>query len=454
MGSTQTMTTSLQVGLEPHHLGMCPGIKSSPPNAIETANRLLKKNHDEAHIFWRDVAGHNHTAHNILTRLAIGANASDLESGYVDTDSHRRPIPPVDEQVIRELGSDEGFYRHLGKVPDYTNYLVFFEREIERKGWKEVINEYCFGRTRNADLLLARMYEAAFHSFIHLGLGVEFEQPSIVAEALAQAATENNSNVDVFLREAEELASKAGPAPAKPRSLVELYDEVFDNETIHRAARWEDYQWKLRDGVLGRAGKEMTALAAQFRVEPATMERRTAEAISCAAYLAGAAQRPGKARRIDFFFMHVVTSSIFLTVLSRQSWIRMEDRVRMVERKARVDLAWYAACGAPELHLAELDGYKGRASAGWTWKEIFEATKCLPDDGHVVKFVRALKNGEDVSQQFETGAHSSEFPVKGTTWLRLAQMAYDTTNGLPDVHKWPAYVGFDVQWENVPDLQD
>lgn len=447
-------TTSLQVRLGPQHLGICPGIKSCPPEALETANRLLKKNHDEAHIFWRDVAGHNHTAHNILTRLAIGAGVKELESGYVDTDSHRRPIPPVDEDVIRDLASEDGFYRHLGKVSDYMNYLIFFEREIERKGWKEVINEYCFGRTRNADLLLARMYEAAFHSFIHLGLGVEFEQPTIVAEALAQAATENNSNVDIFLREAEEQARKAGPPPAEPRSLVELYDEVFDNDKIHHAARWEDYQWKLRDGVLGRAGKEMTALAAQFRVEPATMERRTAEAISCAAYVAGAAQRPGKARRIDFFFMHVVTSSIFLTVLARQPWIAMEDRVRMVERKARVDLAWYAACGAPELRLAELEGYKAVTSAGWTWEKVFDATKCMPDDGHVVKFVRALKNGEDVSKQFESGEYSSAFPVKGNAWLRLAQMAYDTTNGLPDVHKWPAYVGFDIQWEKVPDLQD
>jgi hypothetical protein len=361
-------------------------------------------------------------------------------------------MPPIDESVIRELGSEDGFYRHLGQLTDYTNYMVFFEREIERKGWKTAIQDYCFGRTRNADLLLARMFDGAFHPIIHLGLGIEFEQPSIMAEALAQAATDISFDVDVFFLNAERIAREAGPPPAQPRPLVELYEEAHANETIRNAARWEDFQWKMKNGVIGRAGHEIAALAAQFRVEPATLERRTAEMISCAAYLAGAAQRPGKARRIDFFYMHDVTSSIFLTVLARQPWIRIEDRVRMVEWKARIDLVWYATCGTPELLLTELEGYEAGPSAGWSWEKIFDVLRGLHDDGHVAKFARALKNGEEVSRQFENESNSSAFPVKGDIWLNLARMAYDITLGVPDEKKWPAFVGFDVQWENVPDL--
>lgn len=447
------MTASSQVRLGPHHLGVCPGIKSTSPGTIEAANQLLQKNHDESHIFWRDFAGHNHTVHNTLTRLAIGANADDLESGYVDNERDRRPMPPLDESVVRELETDGGFRSHLGQLSDYTNYMVFFENEIARKGWKEVVNEYCFGRTRNADLMLARMFDGAFHPIIHLGLGVEFEQPSIVAEALAQAATDITFEVNVFFLNAEDYARKAGAPPAKPPPLVELYHEAHRNEAIHHAAHWEDFQWKMRDGVLGRAGHEIAALAAQFRVEPATLERRTAEMISCCSYLAGAAQRPGKERRIDFFYMHDVTSSIFLTILTRQPWIRMEDRVRMVEWKARLDLVWYATCGTPELRLDELKSYKATASAGWTWEKLFDVVKGLHDDGHVAKFARALKNGEEVSRSFETGADASAFPVKGGMWLNLARMAYDITVDVPLEKKWPAFVGFDVQWENVPDLR-
>lgn len=448
------MTSSSQIRLEPQHLGMCPGVKSSVPGTAETANRLLQKNHDESHITWRDYAGHNHTVHNVLTRLAIGAGANDLEAAYDDTESNRRPIPPVDEDVIRELGTEDGFYRHLANGPDYTNYLVFFEREIERKGWREVIQEYCFGRTRNADTLLARMFEGAFHPIIHLGFGVEFEQPSIVAEGLAQGATEYNLGIDIFFLRAEEYARKAGPVHAQPRPLVELYHEARENDTISHAARWEDFQWKMKNGVLGRAAHEIAGLAAQFRAEPATLERRMAEMLSCCAYPAGAAQRPGKARRIDFFFMHCVTSSIFLTVLVRQPWIRIEDRVRLVEWKARLDLVWYAACGTPELRLADVEGYKAGPSAGWTWEKMFDVLKGMHDDGHVSKFARALKNGEDVSRPFEGGEHASALPIKGDIWLNLARMGYDITLDVPDEDKWPGWLGFDIPWKNVPDSDE
>jgi hypothetical protein len=36
--------------------------------------------------------------------------------------------------------------------------------------------------------MLARLYEGAYHPIIHLGLGIEFQQPGIIAEALAQLA--------------------------------------------------------------------------------------------------------------------------------------------------------------------------------------------------------------------------------------------------------------------------
>ena len=60
--------------------------------------------------------------------------------------------------------------------------------------------------------------------------------------------------------------------------------------------------------------------------------------ISTYTYFAGAAQREGRKRKIDFFYIHNVTSSIFFTVLIRQDWIKLEDHVRLVEWKASLDL--------------------------------------------------------------------------------------------------------------------
>ncbi|KAM7214702.1 Protein of unknown function (DUF4243) domain containing protein [Rhypophila decipiens] len=409
-------TTTSQVRLSPTQLGMCPGVKQCSPETLEVANRLLQKNHDEYHIFWRDFSGHNHTAHNLLTRLALGANASELQMGWDDNKRDQRAAPPIDEAIIAELATEEGFYKHLGSGPQYTNYMIFFEREIDKKGWREVVNEYCFSRTRNADLLLARLFDGAFHPIIHLGFG-----------GLAQAATDLSFETDIFFLNAERIAGDT-QLPEKPRNLVELYHEAHYNETIRTAARWDDFQWKMRDGVLKRARQEIASLAAQFRM------------ISCAVYMAGAAQRPGKARKIDFFWMHDVMSSIFLSVV--------EDKCRLVEWKARLDLVWYATCGAAKLDVNYIKSYAGQRSAKWDWEELFCVVKGTHDDRHVGKMVRALKNGELVSKPFES-AFPDAFPVKGDMWMRMARMTYDSTVDL-EQEKWIVFAGFDLPWTKIP----
>ncbi|KAF3763009.1 hypothetical protein M406DRAFT_346955 [Cryphonectria parasitica EP155] len=434
------------------NLGLVPGIQSLPQGAIEAANRLLQKNHDEHHMFWRDFAGHNHAAHNVLTRLALGADTSALELGFLsNVELGQRPPPPTDENVIAELATEEGFQKYLSDVKHYANYLVFFEREIDAKGFREVIQEYCFSRTKTAEAILARMFDGAFHPIIHWGLAVEFEQPSILAEALAQAATDASFDIHIFFANAEREAATNPTTHDRP--LVELFHEARANETIRNSAHWEDMQFKMKNGVLKRAEKEIAALAAQFRVTPATLERRTAEMISCCAYFSGAAQRLGKARKIDFFYMHNVTSSIFLTVLARQDWIRVEDKVRLVEWKARLDLVWYATCGAPELHIEYIKNYQPTASAGWGWEELFRRANGDYDDGHVVKFLRALKNGEQVAKPFEEGVWADAFPVKGDMWLNLSRMAYDSTLGLHQDLKWIMFPGFDQPWGKIPDAE-
>jgi hypothetical protein len=38
-----------------------------------------------------------------------------------------------------------------------------------------------FDRSKVAEKMLARLYEGAYHPIIHLGLGIEFQQPGIIA---------------------------------------------------------------------------------------------------------------------------------------------------------------------------------------------------------------------------------------------------------------------------------
>jgi NAD(P)-dependent dehydrogenase (short-subunit alcohol dehydrogenase family) len=417
-------------------------VSESSLDSIEMANRLLQKNHDEFHIFWRDLNGHNHMAHSILTTFALSASPSELQRAYDDGVAVQRPMPELDMEAVKGLSDDNNLTAIFGQLPHYTNALVFFRQQIDLFGWRAILHKYCFSRTPLADNMLARMYEGAHHPFIHLGLAVEFELPSILAEALAQAVVHPYSGIPDCLLQTDVEARPLGIH--KP--LLELYTEARATDSILHGARWEDGPFKMRDGTLGRSKADITTLAAQYRVNPSELDLRAAEVINCSAYIAGAAQRSNKSQKIDFFHMHNVTSSLFLTVLVQDPLISLENKVRMVEWKGRTDLLWYAACGCPELDIQEVNNYQAGPSSGMSWTELYRAVNTMHDDGHVAKFVRALKSAEDVCRPFEQ-QHSSSFQMIGEAWLQLARMCYDTTLGLSPEGKWIPGAGFPQAWE-------
>ncbi|KAI0469987.1 hypothetical protein GGR56DRAFT_668371 [Xylariaceae sp. FL0804] len=448
MGSV-VESSQVRLTTEPMGLGR---LNANPPSkeCVEMANTLLQRNHDKYDMYFRDVAGHNHIPHSVLTILAMGAGPEDIKRAYDDGESIQRPLPSVDPKVVQDMKDPAKFRARISQLPEYTNFLAFFEQEIEAKGWRAVVNEHCFSRTDNAEQMLVQLFDGLYHPLIHMGFGVEFDLSSIVAEGLAQAASHYTGGIDAFLRRAEKLAS-SGDVP--PRPLAELYDQVRANDKTRTAARLTDGSERVRDGVLGRSLDEMVAIAAQFQVRPETLEQQTAEMISVAAWTAGAAQKPGKERKIDFFIMHNVTSSIFFSVFLQQPWLRVEDKVRLVEWKARLDLVWYASCACPELRTQDIAQYEPTRSKGMDWAAMYKTVNELHDDGHVAKFIRALKNGEEVAKPFEQGNPS--FPVQGPMWFQIAQMCFDTTSATDNMkveEKWVWGAGFDPMWNSTPDF--
>jgi len=136
------------------------------------------------------------------------------------------------------------------------------------------------------------------HPIIHLGFGIEFEQPAIVAEALAQAAVHDN-RLTPFLMESERVAQSQH---SSGETMEELLDQVRADQKVATSAHWGDRN-KLRDGVLVRAREEMIRYASQWRVDEASLRQKTAEMYNATAYFTGAAQRPPKVMKFDFFSM-------------------------------------------------------------------------------------------------------------------------------------------------------
>ncbi|KAG5956219.1 hypothetical protein E4U57_002776 [Claviceps arundinis] len=451
--STGTEATPSRISLSQNHLGILHDVKVNPAS-IEIANSLLQKNHEEWHMFFRDRAGHNHISHSILTCLALGGSPEDIQRAYDDGLEIQRPMPPLDEALVARLGDDNIMYESLGLISQYRSFLAYFQKHMEEHGWTATVIKYLFSHTKLSEKMLARMYEGAYHPVIHLGLGFEFQQPAIVAEALAQAAAHDDSNLYTYFIACEEESEIAYPLQ-QAKTLLQIMGDARSSKTVRNAPHWEDYGNKMRDGVIGRACRETANVASKFviRKTPEGLRRRTAEMIDTCAYVAASSQRPGRKRKIDFFYMHMVTSSLFFSVIGAQDWIPLNDRIRMVEWKARLDVAWYVVCGCADIQQLALTAYNDPVTDGMGWDDLYAAVVKEHDDGHVGKMIRALKNGQEAARPFENGPYRQAFPLHGDMWLKAARMTLGTTTGCPDELKFVMFTGFDIPWETRPDLQ-
>lgn len=338
------------------------------------------------------------------------------------------------------------FQKFLGDERYYNDYLRFFQQEMETKGWQNVLNEYVFAGDERADGMLVRMFAGFLHPIIHLGFGIEFHQPAIIAEALAQAAVHDGWMAPLFLKAEKAAAKLSGPS----KSAVELLDETHDQTRLAKAAAVDGN--RIRDGILKTEAQTMIDIVSQYRIASASeLEERTAEMTNATAYFSGAAQRPSKAVKFDFYYMHCINSSIFFSAFLKQQWLSEENKIRLLEWKVRNDVTLYASRGNPDLLLDEIKNYKPKKPTKGTadpWLDIISRINDFEDDGHASKLVRALAHGQKICEKYE-GKES--FRIKGDMWVKLGHMAVDSVEqGEPT---WVRSAGFDGAWEKVPDRE-
>jgi len=252
-----------------------------PGITVESANKaseLLQENHEKHHIFFNKSGFHNHIAHHLLTTYALGVSPSILQKHYDHNKSYQRPPVELEEKVVEAMHDPAKFKKCLGNEKYYHDFLIFFQKEMEEKGWQNVINDYVLKGDERADDMLTRLYAGFLHPIIHLGFGIEFQQPAIIAEALAQTAAHTDWMKSVLLP-AEKAAKNSPTENAKP--LVQLLDEIRADKELSTAPQWDDGN-KIRDGIIARAGEKMVQYASQYVVREDELERKTAEMINAA----------------------------------------------------------------------------------------------------------------------------------------------------------------------------
>jgi hypothetical protein len=115
------------------------------------------------------------------------------------------------------------------------------------------------------------------HPLIHLGFGIEFNQPAIIAEGLAQAAVHSTWIRPLFLESERTARESSNPS----KTLVQLLQEIQADKELVSAPQFEDAN-KIRDGILKRAPNQMLKYASQYSVKEEQLEEKTAEMINFA----------------------------------------------------------------------------------------------------------------------------------------------------------------------------
>lgn len=86
-----------------------------------------------------------------------------MEEVYEREASYQKPRYPVDESVVSSLADRDTFRTHLGQQPHYSNYLLFFQREIESKGVKATLEEHIFENDEHSNRLLALIFNGQLY---------------------------------------------------------------------------------------------------------------------------------------------------------------------------------------------------------------------------------------------------------------------------------------------------
>ena len=126
---------------------------------------------------------------------------------------------------------------------------------------------------------------------IHLSFAVEFKQPLLLAEALAQAAVHEDPWYRDYLvaAEAESLKHAESALPLSTCFDMEKADPKISTSSGYEymaqrrpSGRWAGDIEQARDGILAKSFDEIVRIAARYRVDPNDLDRATAELINTA----------------------------------------------------------------------------------------------------------------------------------------------------------------------------
>ncbi|KAG1473876.1 hypothetical protein G6F56_000695 [Rhizopus delemar] len=380
-------------------------------------------------------------SHHILIAYSMGASKEKLLKIFETHAKEQLPLPPPITIITRQ-----NYKQHLGESKAYTSYLAFFQKEIDQYGMMNSIRRWIW----QGDFL-ARTIAGTWHPVIHIGFGIEFQLPGMVAEGLAMTActkaTYSRLIPDLQPSWSSWLFNWIGPKPIEPLCVDSIPDCLQDSQIFRIFAHIR--QNSAFDGLLSFTDKRKLGIVLnnkpamdqvkwyvqQWPIQETEqdIQHKFKDLYLISTLALGTTGIRHEQIKMDFFFMHGVTSvELIHQYLAK---IKPREAVCLLHAQLSALILMYLFRNRPYFDLEALLSYRSPLDScknNNPWLDVLE--KSLDCEVHVIKVVRSCA----VGQMLCGSSHDARLH---DIWLKVAKMSIDNQGC------WEQRgVGFDEIW--------
>ncbi|RKP09233.1 hypothetical protein THASP1DRAFT_14538 [Thamnocephalis sphaerospora] len=335
-----------------------------------TLQQLLKDNHDTLDITYHGYFA-NHTVHHLYALYTLGADSERLKHCLAKHKEEVGPLPPPKVAITADNWRD-----HFSNTKMYSSYLRFFEAEVARLGPQKAFDYY-------VPELIVGMVGAAAHPLIHLGFALEFNNTTVLAEALAFGCARRIPLEPIVDRTAPAMIAADGREVSFSTAIAQVAGDARLDKVPYRTGRLGD---KMR-AMFDLCGDEIAELTNSVLITQDNVDDRMHELFDAAvtAY-GGCAQRENP----DFFLAHGLTGAHAMRIVGPH--LSAKERVRLVRSHWLFLVAAYIAQGRPGMDLATVI-QRYTDDKAYPWSKVMSSALST-DDEHVPKVVHAMREAE------------------------------------------------------------
>ncbi|OCB92234.1 hypothetical protein A7U60_g363 [Sanghuangporus baumii] len=442
----------------------------------ELVERLLEEDLKKHHCFYGKVGFHNHLPHHVLALYDLGAPAKVLQHMYDLESKVQSPINLVDRQtqIVAPLDltiTKENWTGHIGHEENYIAYLKFFTEEIKNNGISDCLEEYIFSERANGNEnnMLLRLVGGAVHPLIQIGYGTEFSMPSITASGLAETAVTKPIPSSLY--------DDTPNSSAEDIKVLSIIRQMYDSDKLVPVMPYQPdalLSTRMKDAMTNGRPEEIRRLSAQLPIEDnvqsTELDTRVEELIWAATLLTVSTGKHGRKPRLDFFLMHLLTSSLFLPSLINKIKTQ-KNKARLLRLYVSTMLFIMLLRGRPRIDPTLIMSYtdaprppKAREDPADRnpWPAIIDDVIHAPDS-HTVKTMRTLYYGAQKYGETPPGKAIGAFnkvgsetlkgsgKLDGTIFIRAAGVVMDMmgwiTHGQKEGRWDRSALGWDEAWD-------